>query len=148
MGVYVRALTLVLDRIQAHVDGGLLRGWNFRRELASEVEGKASLPWLRLTGVVSHDTISPQEVVRPSIDIGVVLATDLKDGLQGALSAYETLCDALECRTDGTLDPAFGFFAAGVSFRFVNMFATPLAVHLNSIINLKLPRTLRGARRQ
>lgn len=123
MGVYARSVTLVLDRIQAHVDGGFLSGWNFRRELAAEVEGKATLPWLRLTGMLPQEITSPQEVARPSLDIGFVLATDLKDGLQGALGAYEKLCDAIECKPDGMLDPAFGFFAAGVSFRFVNMFA-------------------------
>lgn len=147
MGLYTRAIDALVDRIQAHVMSGLLRGVNFRRELAAEVEGKADLPWLRMTGAIPVESYTPQMVVRANLEVGLVLATDPKDGLGGLLRMTELLFDAIEMDVQGHRDPSLGLLDAAVTFRATNLFATPVALHQNLIVVMKLPRALRGQRR-
>lgn len=148
MGLYSRTVEALTDRIQAHVESGLLTGWNFRRELAAEVEGKSSLPWLRFNGATVTEEYSHQEIVRGRLEIGLVVATAMNLGLPGLLEAVERIADAIETTTDGTMDLSLGGAVMGVSIRLQNMFATPLALHQNMIVEMKEPRALRGLRHQ
>lgn len=147
MGLYSRAVDLLTDRLQQHVENGLLKGWNFRRELASEVEGRSTLPWLRFNSLMPVEDHSPQDVLRATLEVGLLLATDVRLGPSGLLSALELLLDAIETTVAGKVDPAFSLLESGVSIRATNLFATAVALHLSLIVSMKLPRTRRGSRR-
>lgn len=152
MGDYSAVVTELGTRLTYHATTAtparILNGFQLRLSAVRETVGQRDHPFVELYGVEGNEEYVPNDLLKATLTVQLVVGTLRSDGPTGHLAAVEKVLDAIETNSSGVLDPSLNRkLISRLEMNFSASSETDLTMNSIVTVRMMLHPQSRGARR-